>query len=137
MERWVVGGCVGGRRARAVPPPAVTRLPDVSPPPCPVCRAVPSVLRYIAPCCVLCRKQSLRYGTRILTETVDRVELGQGPPFTLWTNARTVRGWVGGGRGGDAHACLPCMGPWGWGKGRGVQGWGKCVGGCKHPAWGC
>lgn len=37
------------------------------------------------------RHQSVRYGTRILTETVNRVDLRHGPPFTLETDATVVK----------------------------------------------
>ncbi|PRW59131.1 NADPH-dependent thioredoxin reductase A [Chlorella sorokiniana] len=36
------------------------------------------------------RQQSVRYGTRIYTETVDKLELLKGPPFRLETDTRVV-----------------------------------------------
>jgi len=36
------------------------------------------------------RQQSVNYGTRIFTETVDRLDLGAGPPFTLHTGTKEV-----------------------------------------------
>ena len=36
------------------------------------------------------REQSARFGTRIFTETVERVELSAGRPFKFWTDERQV-----------------------------------------------
>lgn len=39
----------------------------------------------------LCREQSLEYGTKIYTETVNSVDLQHGTPFTLLTDTKVVQ----------------------------------------------
>lgn len=39
----------------------------------------------------MCREQSLEYGAKIYTETVDSVDMQHGTPFTLLTDTKVVQ----------------------------------------------